>query len=150
MIEKAIYNILKNDTNLMNLRIYFGTLPQVSTNDNGNDEPYIVFFRNGTIPNDSKTGNAIGVINNKSGRSTLDEATIQCNIFARDAEQVSTFSQQVRDALDRVSGTFNGVVVQSIQFTNEITMFEFNDTYNTKGLYQISQYYSCRVEPVYL
>ena len=105
MIEKAIYKILSDVVQLGGVNVYFGTIPQVP-----NLEKYIVFYRNGTTPYDSK-----------SGRSTLDAADIQC-----------------------------GIVVQSIQFNNQVTMFEFNDTYNTKGLYQISQYYSCRVEPQYL
>tara|TARA_R110000824_G_scaffold119224_3_gene273209 strand:+ start:2141 stop:2569 length:429 start_codon:yes stop_codon:yes gene_type:complete len=142
MIEKAIYNILSNTVGLAGVQIYFGTIPQVngqSNSSSGNSNPYIVFYRNGTTPYDSK-----------SGRSTLDDADMQCNIFANSADTVATYAETVRGALDRTSGTFNGIVVQSIQFTNEATMFEFNDTYNTKGLFQISQYYSCRVQPVYL
>ena len=134
MIEKAIYKILSDVVQLGGVNVYFGTIPQVT-----NLEKYIVFYRNGTTPYDSK-----------SGRSTLDAADIQCNVFASDADSCATLSEYVRGALDRVSGTFNGIVVQSIQFNNQVTMFEFNDTYNTKGLYQISQYYSCRVEPKYL
>tara|TARA_R110000796_G_scaffold54125_2_gene126649 strand:+ start:1112 stop:1519 length:408 start_codon:yes stop_codon:yes gene_type:complete len=134
MIEKAIYNILENNVGIGATPVYFGTIPQVP-----NLERFIVFYRNGTTPYDSK-----------SGRSTLDAADIQCNIFASDADSCATLSEYVRGALDRISGTFNGIVVQSIQFNNQVTMFEFNDTYNTKGLYQISQYYSCRVEPKYL
>tara|TARA_R110002074_G_scaffold394741_1_gene582322 strand:- start:520 stop:927 length:408 start_codon:yes stop_codon:yes gene_type:complete len=134
MIEKAIYKILSNVVQLGGVPVYFGTIPQVP-----NLEKYIVFYRNGTTPYDSK-----------SGRSTLDAADIQCNVFAQDADTCADISEYVRGALDRVSGTFDLIVVQSIQFNNQVTMFEFNDTYNTKGLYQISQYYSCRVEPKYL
>ena len=75
---------------------------------------------------------------------------MQCNIYSNNAETVATLAERVRGALDRTSGTFGGVVVQSIQFENQASLFDFNDSYNTKGVYQMNQSYSCRTEPTYL
>tara|TARA_R110000803_G_scaffold48061_2_gene99898 strand:- start:2765 stop:3202 length:438 start_codon:yes stop_codon:yes gene_type:complete len=145
MIEKAIYNILSTNAQLSTTQISFGNLPNMTS---GGD--FIVFYRINTEANDTKTGNAIGTINLKSGLSTLDTASIQCNIYSPSAERVAILAETVRGALDRTSGTFNGVVVQSIQFTNEASLFDFNDSYNPKGIYQMNQSYSCRTEPQYL
>tara|TARA_R110000751_G_scaffold90246_1_gene177255 strand:- start:15748 stop:16152 length:405 start_codon:yes stop_codon:yes gene_type:complete len=134
MIEKAIYNILSNDAGLSTTQISFGDLPDMVA---GGD--FIVFYRINTEPYDTK-----------SGRSTLDDASVQCNIFSPSASQVSTLAETVRGALDRTSGTFGGVVVQSIQFTNQASLFDFNDSYNPKGIYQMNQSYSCRTVPTYI
>tara|TARA_R110000787_G_scaffold100060_3_gene204892 strand:+ start:3364 stop:3768 length:405 start_codon:yes stop_codon:yes gene_type:complete len=134
MIEKAIYNILSGVAVLATTQINFGTLPNMKT---GGD--FIVFYRINTEPYDTK-----------SGRSTLDDASIQCNIYSESAEQVAILAETVRGALDRTSGTFGGVVVQSIQFNNQASLFDFNDSYNPKGVYQMNQSYSCRTEPQYL
>ena len=134
MIEKAIYNILSTTASLSTTQINFGVLPDMKA---GGD--FVVFYRNNTEPNDTKTG-----------RSTLDDAVMQCNIYSQDAERVSDLAERVRGALDRASGTFNGIVVQSIQFTNQASLFDFNDSYNPKGVYQMNQTYSCRTEPQYL
>jgi|TARA_R110002050_G_scaffold90883_6_gene191153 hypothetical protein len=134
MIEKAIYNILSNVAALATTQIKFGTLPDMKS---GGD--FIVFYRINTTPYDTKTG-----------RSTLDSAGMQCNIYSNNAETVATLAERVRGALDRTSGTFGGVVVQSIQFENQASLFDFNDSYNTKGVYQMNQSYSCRTEPTYL
>jgi len=139
MIEKAIYKILNAYSGLAAANIRFGIEPQIS---DGTSTPaqkdYIVFYRNSSIPYDTKTG-----------RSTLDEAQIQVNLFSVTADEVATLAEKVRGALDRTSGTYATVVVQSIQFQNQVSLFEFNETYNTKGLYQMTQFYSCRFEPQY-
>lgn len=133
MIEKAIYNFLSTYAGLSGIIISFGIEDYVSEN-----KEYIVFYRNTTIPYDTK-----------SGRSTLDEAQVQVNCFSKSALGAANLAENVRGALDRKSGIANGVTVQSIQFINQVSLFEFNETYNNKGLYQISQFYQCRVEPQY-
>ena len=134
MVEKAIYNILSTVAALSTVQINFGTLPNMSAGGS-----YIVFFRNGTTPYDTK-----------SGRSTLDDVSMQCNIYSPSALECANISERVRGTLDRKTGTFAGVIVQSIQFTNQINMFDFNDGFNEKGVYQMAQYYSCRTDPQYL
>lgn len=139
MIEKAIYNILSTAANMTGINISFGIIPPITQTTGSNiPKSYVVFYRNTTTPHDTKTG-----------RSTLDTAVIQINCFDVSAESVADLAEKVRGNLDRVSGTFNGIKVQSIQFTNEVSLFEFNESYNTKGLFQYSLYFDCRVEPVY-
>jgi hypothetical protein len=139
MIEKAIYDILSSVAALSGVNIAFGIEPGLK--DGGimaNDANYIVYYRNTTEPFDTKTG-----------RSTLDEATIQVNIFSHNSLKCADLSEIVRGNLDRKSGTFNSVKVQSSQFINQVSLFEFNETYNQKGLYQMTQFYQFRVEPKY-
>lgn len=142
MIEKAIYNILSSDSDLGDLgaNIRFGIDPQIP---DGTASPavsnYIVFYRNTTIPYDTK-----------SGRSTLDEAQIQINMFSKTALGAANLAECIRGVLDRVaSGTYATIVVQSISFQNQTSLFEFNESYNNKGLYQMTQFYQCRFEPQY-
>jgi len=132
MVEKAIKNILDNTSGLNTVDKYFAILPEKRSSK------YLVYYRNSTEPNDTKTG-----------RSTLDEAVIQINIFCETALECANIAEKVRGALDRYSGTANEIKVQSIQFTNELNMFEFNEIYNSAGNYQITQFYQIRVEPVY-
>ena len=138
MIEKAINHILVNDAIMIagfgggTPEVYFGISPEV------NASKYIVFFTNATEPFDTK-----------SGRSTLDRATVQLNIYSTSASECANIAERTRSVLDRISGTYGGVVVQSVQFTNQSSMFEFDVEYNEKGVYQISQFYNCRFEPQY-
>lgn len=144
MIEKAIYSLLSTyaPISTMGAKVSFGTVNQIT-----GDKPYIVFYVNSTDPQDTKTGNGIGLINLKSGKSTLDISSVQINIFDLTAENCSDLAYHVREVLDRYSGTMGNIIVQSINFENQSSMFEFNDTYNSKGLYQISQFYNCRAVP---
>tara|TARA_R110002051_G_scaffold103198_1_gene174954 strand:- start:17734 stop:18162 length:429 start_codon:yes stop_codon:yes gene_type:complete len=142
MIEKGIYDILRYNAALLLLapNISFGVEPgNMVAPSQTQIKNYIVFYRSATIPYDTK-----------SGRSTLDDAQIQINLFSKSATELSDLAETVRGALDRTSGTFGGCVIQSIQYTNQVSLFEFNETYNTKGLYQMTQYYQCRFEPSYL
>lgn len=143
MVEKAIFEILSNDNTLvgLNVKTFFGVYPEILLQKN-----YIVFNRMGTEPYDTKTGYAVGNITLKSGKSTLDKVNININMFASDTEALVTMSKAVRNALDRTSGVFNGIKVQSIQYDGESNSFDFNDSYNKKGIYQDNQIYSCRVE----
>tara|TARA_R110000751_G_scaffold119032_2_gene219508 strand:- start:1136 stop:1591 length:456 start_codon:yes stop_codon:yes gene_type:complete len=150
MIEKAINKILSTSASLSQVNVSFGVDPQIpNATANPLVKDYIVFYRNTTIPYDTKTGNASGTIDLKSGLSTLDEAQIQVNLFSLTALGVANLAEKVRGVLDRTSGLYSTVQVQSIQFQNQVSLFEFNDTYNTKGLYQMTQFYQCRVEPQY-
>ena len=137
MIEKAIYTLLNSGGT--GAQVSYGTL---SVDDSGSANTftdYIVFFRNSTDPHDTK-----------SGRSTLDTAQIQVNCFSRTALGSANLAEKVRNLLDRkVAGTYGTVKVQSINFTNMVSMFEFNESYSAKGVFQMSLFYDCRFEPVY-
>ena len=53
-----------------------------------------------------------------------------------------TKGKKARTALDRYSGTANGVKVQSVQFTGELDSYgKFED-----GLYNLTQTYVFRIE----
>ena len=132
MVEKAILNILTTVNELSAVEKHFAVIPEKNTQD------FLVYYRTVTEPNDTKTG-----------RSTLDEVTIQINIFSYQALRCANYAEAVRGNLDRRSGTFEGIFVQSIQFQNEMNMFEFNEVYNPKGLYQITQFYKIRTKPNY-
>ena len=143
MVEKAIYKILSSDLGLaaIDVKVFFGVYPEILPQKN-----YIVFNRIGTEPYGTKTGYAQGNIDLKSGKSTLDKVNININLFASEMIVLSVMLELVRKALDRTSGVFNGVKVQSIQFDGENNSFDFNDSYNKKGVYQGNQTYSVRVE----
>jgi|9_EtaG_2_1085328.scaffolds.fasta_scaffold00083_17 hypothetical protein len=137
-IEKGVYNLLSTYVALNTATIRFGAVNQTDSVLMNGEIPYIVFYRTGTNAEDTK-----------SGRSSLDVADITVNIFYSNASGCNELAEKVRGALDRRSGTFNGCVIQSIQYTSQSNLFEFNETYNNKGVYQISQNYSCRFEPNY-
>mgnify|MGYP003650053123 FL=1 len=59
-------------------------------------------------------------------------------------------AETLRGLLDRFSGTTSGIVIQSIEFTNQNNMFDFNEGVNEKGVYQMVQFYSIRTDPEYL
>ena len=135
MIGKAVYNILVNDANVSDMvteRIY----PNV--NYKGvHAYPFIVYNHTIDEPHDTK-----------SGVSTLNTATIQINCYDNsklDAEQIA---QYVRIALDRTKGTYNSVVVQSIQYTDQSDAFDLTGYEDFSGVFQVSQTYKFRYEPV--
>ena len=140
MIEKAINNILVNDATVTDIttEIYFGANPYINPAVTPTNNPYLGFYRNATEPYDTKTS-----------RSTLDLATIHINMFAKTAMEVADLAQAVRGALDRNSGTYASIKVQSVQFKNESTGFEYTAELSERGIFQITHFYACRVEPIY-
>ena len=141
MVESAIQNILTDNPpiNLADSSVFMGVNPNAG-DGNPNTKKWIVHFRDTTEPHYTK-----------SGRSTLDTVSYQINMFAYDAVTVRNMATACRDLLDRKKGTYGpyDVFIQSIQFTNQVALFEFNDTYNMRGVYQITQYYDIRVQPIY-
>lgn len=55
----------------------------------------------------------------KDGPATLDHDFVYVTHFAKDKVTVSDMAQKARTAADRTSGTYNDVVVQSIQFLTQ-------------------------------
>lgn len=135
MIGKAIYNILINNTDVndtVGLRIY----PNVNY-EGEHSYPFVVYSHTIDEPHDTK-----------SGVSTLNTATIQINCYDNsklDAEQIA---QYVRIALDRTKGTYNTVIVQSIQYTDQSDAFDLTGYEDFSGIFQISQTYKIRYNPV--
>tara|TARA_R100001244_G_scaffold121245_1_gene90880 strand:+ start:7013 stop:7423 length:411 start_codon:yes stop_codon:yes gene_type:complete len=135
MIGKAIYNILTTDATVsakIGLRCY----PNINT-ERANSFPYIVYTHAGEDPHDTK-----------NGVSTLNTALIDVSIYTNDMLVNEILAEEVRQALDRKSGTYNTIVVQSVQYTNQSNQFEFDGTDDDDGLFLISQTYKIRYEPV--
>jgi hypothetical protein len=100
---KAIYSILTNDSDvsaLIGTRVY----PQVAAQ--GAAFPFVVYVLQDNTPSDTK-----------SGVSTLDEIRYDIVAVAETYSQLTDLTEKIRTALDRYTGTVEGVVVDSIQFT---------------------------------
>lgn len=100
---KAIYSILTNDSDvsaLIGTRVY----PQVAAQDAA--FPFVVYVLQDNTPSDTK-----------SGVSTLDEIRYDIVAAAETYSQLTDLTEKIRTALDRYTGTVEGVVVDSIQFT---------------------------------
>lgn len=105
---KAIFNILSNDSNVTNIvsgRIY----PTRAFNNAA--LPYVVYSQ---ISNEPQ--------NEKGRAATVDIATYQVSCFAKDYSQAVDLADAVRKALEKQSGTFNGVDVEDIvvEGSNEV------------------------------
>lgn len=113
---KAIYGILSANagvTAICSTRIY----PDVAAQ--GSEFPFVVYNITRLAASDTK-----------SGVSTLDEERYDLNCVSSSYAQAIGLSEAVRGALDRYSGTVNGVNIQSVQFTDFETNFDDdNDVY---------------------
>ena len=113
LIGKAIYNILANDSDvsaLVSTRIF----PNVAAQKTA--FPFIVYQTTGVDPNDTK-----------DGVSTLDGNSLMVLCYSETYTEVADLAQLARIALDRKSGTYNGVEVQTIQFTG------YDEDFDIKG-----------------
>ena len=143
MVESAIQSRLTTSplpAAMANVSVRFGVNPS-ERQGNPDNKRWVVHFRNGSDPHDTK-----------SGRSTLDTVSYQVNIFAYTADDVRILSMAVRLLLDRIpAGEYGaaGVFIQSSRLTNEVSLFEFEDMYNGRGVYQVTQYYDIRTTPQY-
>ena len=143
MVESAIQSRLTTaplPVAMANVSVRFGINPG-ENEGNPDNKRWIVHFRNGSDPHDTK-----------SGRSTLDTVSYQVNIFAYTANDGRLLAIAVRHLLDRIpAGQYgaNDVFIQSSRLTNEVSLFEFEDMYNGRGVYQVTQYYDIRTNPQY-
>lgn len=107
MIGKVIHAVLSGDNRFNGISIgplrTFQTLPM----------PSVTYMATGTIPS--------GI---KKGISPLDEVDFTVNVFSKKYSQVVTLSEAVRELLDRLCGTYEGVIVQSIQFIGVDDLYE--------------------------
>lgn len=127
-VEIAIVKILDDSVAvgaIVSNRIYPMVAPQEA------DRPYITYQKIANEPTDTK-----------DGVSTIDVVRMDIDCWSdKDGGQVDilTLADVVRTALDRTSGTFAGVVIQSIRFMNS------NSDYNQDAeIYHITQEYSIR------
>jgi hypothetical protein len=132
-VGKAIYNILSNDSAVASLVDTSGTdiriFPARYKVSEGNTTlPFIVYQVVSDIPNMTK-----------NGVSTYDYVSVQITLVSSKYKDLMTLSKNVRTALDYVSGTYDGVVVDKIFFENSVESFD--NTSGTNGLYQIAHDY---------
>jgi len=126
MTGKAIYDILSDAagvTALVSTRIY----PDIATQ--GAVYPFVVYSVENTLPSDTK-----------DGVSGLDVVQLAVMIYANTYTSAQDIAGAVRTALDRTSGTFAGVEVQSIKFDGQSSASMNLD----KQVYIVEQTYSVR------
>jgi hypothetical protein len=131
-VGKAIYNILSNDSAVAPLVTEGGVIriypSRYKINQQNGTLPFIVYQVVSDIPNMTK-----------NGVSTYDYVSVQITLVHSKYSELMTLSANVRTALDYVSGTYDGVVVDKIFFENSVESFD--DTSGTNGIYQIAQDY---------
>lgn len=105
MIGKALYGKLSATaavTALVSTRIY----PDIATQDA--TYPFIVYSNDATQPTDVK-----------DSASPLDVVTMSVMIYSNSYSQAQDIAAAVRTALDRMTGTIQGVTVQSCRFEGQ-------------------------------
>jgi hypothetical protein len=125
-VGKAIYYLLSNYsdlTDIVSTRIY----PEVAEQDAA--MPFVIYTVVSNEPSDTQ-----------SSPSQLDIAQVDIVLFSTDYSQVVDMGVAARAALDRVTGTYNGVNVQSCQYTSEVIDFE-----EYPRAYVITQSYDVRI-----
>ncbi len=105
----AIMNILQNDATFSAIvgsgtsaKIYYDEIMQTQ------QLPFSVIQTDSIDPHDTK-----------DGVSTLDEDFVYVTHFAGTKKQVSDMSLAARAALDRTTGTKNGIIIKGIQFKTQ-------------------------------
>ena len=99
---KAIYTILTENAGVSAVvgnKVY----PQIAAQ--GAAFPFVVYVLQDNSPSDTK-----------SGVSTLDEIRYDIVAAAETYASLSSLTERIRLALDRYTGTVNGIVIDSIQF----------------------------------
>ena len=119
-IGLAIYDILFNYTVVVSLvgsRIF----PNVAKTDTA--FPFIVYDVSADSPGDTK-----------DGVSTLDSVTVMVSGYSETYTQACDLAAYIRTTLDRVSGTYGGLTIQSIQFQGYDDLFD--DDSGNEGIYR--------------
>lgn len=101
---KAVYGILSTNSNvtaLVGTRIF----PEIAEQEAAT--PFIVYQLQSVDPDDTH-----------DGPSELDEVRFEFLCYADTYDQAADLGEKVRGALDRISGTYNGVNVESVQFND--------------------------------
>jgi len=109
IVGKAIFTLLLSDTDLRGIvsnRIF----PEVAQQDAV--LPYVVYNISNNEPSDTKRE-----------PSKMDTAQVEVNLYSTSYTECIDMATHVRAALDRVTGTYSGVNVQSIQYLSEIIDF---------------------------
>ena len=126
MIGKAIEYILKNDATVSG---YVGTKVYPLMTIQNITAPFIIYGNNSADP-----------LMQKDSVSTLDSVQFDVTIYHTLHYECNLIAEAVRKALDRISGTTDGVGYQSIRFITESEDFIEN-----AKLFQITQSYIMRL-----
>lgn len=104
MIGKVIYGRLSTDeaiTGVCGLNIFPDIAPQ------NVQYPFVVY----TIINSTP-------VDFKDGQSNLEEINVQIDVYTNNYETTQSLANNVRNRLDRFSGSVNGVSVQTITYVS--------------------------------
>jgi hypothetical protein len=124
----AIYNILTDNGEvdaIVSGRVFPNVAPQTTT------FPFIIYDVEGEDPNDTK-----------EGASTLDVDNITVSCYSKTYSEASDLALKIRTALDRQSGTFGGVNIQSIQYDGYNDIFDDN---HEDGVYRKAIDFNVRI-----
>ena len=125
----AIYEILSNNTDvaaLVDTRIY-PNVAKIKT-----IFPFIIYDVTGDAPDDTK-----------DGVSTLDVNSIMVSGYSKTYSEAADLALKIRTALDRNSGTFTGVEIQSIQYQGYNDLFD--DDSGDEGIYRKALDFKIRI-----
>ena len=128
-IGAAIYKILSDDTAVASLvatRISPNVMNQTQT------FPFIVYDVTNDNPDDIK-----------DGVSPLDSFDVMVSGYSKSYKKASVLANYIRTALDRKSGNYNGVEIQSIEFENFDDIFD--DDSGSEGVYRKALNFKVRV-----
>jgi hypothetical protein len=130
-IGKVVYNILGNDGNVSPLVTTDGNkriFPSRYNFPTQSKLPYITYQMVADIPN-----------NTKNGVSEYDYVTVQISMYHNNYADLVALAGHVRTALDYVSGTYSGVVVDKIFYESQDELYD--DSAGSLGFYGIRQDY---------
>ena len=104
-VGKAIYNILRSDNAIVS-KVGTKIFPEIAPPDI--DAPYIVYSVVSNSPSDTKNNNG-----------DIDVASIEIYSFEKNYNLAIDLGVLVRAALDRKTGTYNTIKIQSTNYVNE-------------------------------
>lgn len=125
----AIYNILANDTPvsaIVGTRIFPNVAKQTTS------FPFIIYDVQSENPTDYK-----------QGVSSLDTDNVMVSCYCKTYSEASDLAKKIRTALDRVSGTYNGVVIQSIKYDGYNDLF--TESSADQGIYRKALQFNLRI-----
>ena len=111
-VGKAVYGILSSTSAVTDI-VSTNIFPEIAEQETAT--PFIVYQLQGVSPEDTH-----------DGPSKLDEVRMEIICFSDSYNGAADLADKVRGALDRVSGTYNGVNVESVQFNNVDIEIEYD------------------------
>ena len=125
----AISNLLRTDSDVLALvstRVY----PVVAKDSTA--FPFIIY----DVESESPT-------QDKDGVSTLDEDFVTVSAYSKTYSEAADLARKIRTALDRKTGTYGGIKVQSIQYNGYNDLFD--DNASNDGVYRKSLDFKIRI-----